>query len=144
MRLVALFLLFTSYRQLEAVYELLAPRLERANRFVLRQGSHIARKQMIDVFKSVGNAVLFGTATFWEGVDIRGEALQRSSLLNYRLKCQTIRSSMPDIRRLNSAAVIHLWNERFLKPFLRLKQGVGRLIRTVKTPAPWLFATIAS
>ena len=126
------FMLFTSYRQLEAVYNLLAPRLERSNRFVLRQGSHIARKQMIDLFKSTGNAVLFGTATFWEGVDIRGDALQHVIIAKLPFE-------MPDhpLIEARHQAIKQRGGNPFMErtvpeAILKLKQGVGRLIRTTQ------------
>ena len=126
------FLLFTSYRQLDAVYELLAPRLERQKRFVLRQGGSIGRKQMLDLFKSTGNAVLFGTATFWEGVDVRGDALQHVIISKLPFEMPDHPPSMRAIRRSNNAAVIPFMERTVPEAILRLKQGVGRLIRTAQ------------
>lgn len=57
------FVLFTSYRQLEAVHALARPALDAARRFVLRQGDGIGRHQMIELFKRTGDAVLFGTSS---------------------------------------------------------------------------------
>ncbi|TVR13013.1 MAG: ATP-dependent DNA helicase [Planctomycetota bacterium] len=124
------FILFTSYRQMQQVHDLLAGRLERRQRFVLRQGGRMGRSQMLDVFKSTGNAILFGTASFWEGVDVRGEALQ--NVIIVKLPFETpghplVEARHQEIRRNGGNPFM----ERSVpEAILRLKQGIGRLIRT--------------
>lgn len=124
------FILFTSYRQLERVHELVAPRLERANRFVLRHGGGMGRSQMIELFKSTGNAVLFGTASFWEGVDVRGDALKNVIITKIPFEVPNhplVEARHNDIKANGGNAFM----ERTVpEAILRLKQGVGRLIRT--------------
>ncbi len=65
------FLLFTSHRQLERVHALLAPRLKQP---VLMQGEK-PKHLLVEEFKRRVGSVLFATASFWEGVDVVGEAL---------------------------------------------------------------------
>ncbi|NOQ37017.1 MAG: DEAD/DEAH box helicase, partial [Methylococcaceae bacterium] len=65
------FFLFTSYRALNRAEELLADRLDYP---LLVQGKR-PKGLLLDDFKRLGNAVLLGTSSFWEGVDVRGEAL---------------------------------------------------------------------
>ena len=124
------FVLFTSYRQLERVHDLVAPRLERAKRFVLRQGGGMGRSQMIDVFKSSGDAVLFGTASFWEGVDVRGDALKNVIITKIPFEVPNhplVEARHNDIKANGGNPFM----ERSVpEAILRLKQGVGRLIRT--------------
>jgi ATP-dependent DNA helicase DinG len=124
------FILFTSYRQLEAVHRLLAPRLERAKRFVVRQGDRMGRSQMLDLFKSVGNGVLFGTASFWEGVDVQGEALSNVIITKLPFEMPNhplVEARHNEIKRKGGNPFM----ERTVpEAILRLKQGVGRLIRT--------------
>lgn len=124
------FVLFTSYRQLAAVHDLLLPRLERANRFVLRQGGPLGRSRMIDLFKQTGNAVLFGTSSFWEGVDVRGEALR--NVVICKLPFEMPAHPLVEARH---AAITANGGNAFMErsvpeAILRLKQGIGRLIRT--------------
>lgn len=123
------FILFTSYRQLDAVHHLMRPELDRRNRFVLRQGDQLGRSQMIDLFKRMGNAVLFGTASFWEGVDVQGEAL--SNVIITKLPFEVPNHPVVEARHRD---ITQRGGNPFLErtvpeAILRLKQGFGRLIR---------------
>ena len=66
------FCLFTSYAQMRALYERLAPVLG----FPLLLHGTAPRKALLEEFRSTPNAVLFGTSSFWQGVDVQGEALE--------------------------------------------------------------------
>ena len=124
------FVLFTSYRQLKAVHDLVRPTLDRANRFVLRHGDGMGRAQMLDLFKRVGNAVLFGTASFWEGVDVPGDALRHVIITKLPFEVPNhpvVEARHLDIKRRGGNAFM----ERTVpEAIIRLKQGFGRLIRT--------------
>jgi ATP-dependent DNA helicase DinG len=65
------FCLFTSYSQMRDLYERLLPVLEYP---ILLHGS-APRNALLEQFRTTPNAVLFGTASFWQGVDVQGEAL---------------------------------------------------------------------
>ncbi len=65
------FVLFTSYVQMREVYERVRPRLRYP---LLIQGS-MPRTELLDRFRSTPHAVLFGTSSFWQGVDVQGEQL---------------------------------------------------------------------
>jgi len=67
--------LFTSYRDMQAVAAAVAPELRRAGRPFLIQGGDIARTELAQMMRDAGNAVLFGTDSFWTGVDVPGDAL---------------------------------------------------------------------
>lgn len=121
------FLLFTSHRALRRAHELLKDRSD-FNYPLLVQGTG-SRSELLVRFRSLGNAVLLGAASFWEGVDVRGEAL--SVVLIDRLPF-----APPDDPVL--AARIEALREEGGNPFmdfqlpqavLQLKQGAGRLIR---------------
>jgi len=123
------FVLFTSFRQLDAVFARVRPHLERANRFVLRHGDGMGRSQMLDLFKRVGNAVLFGTASFWEGVDVQGEALSNVIITKLPFEVPNhplIEARHREIARRGGNAFM----ERSVpEAIIKLKQGFGRLIR---------------
>ena len=119
------FLLFTSHRALRRAHELLKDRIEYP---LLVQGTG-SRSELLVRFRQLGNAVLLGAASFWEGVDVRGEAL--SVVLIDKLPF-----APPDDPVL--AARIEALREEGGNPFmdyqlpqavLQLKQGAGRLIR---------------
>ena len=65
------FLLFTTLRALRKAHELLRDRIAYP---LLVQGTG-SRSQLLSRFRALGNAVLLGSQSFWEGVDVRGEAL---------------------------------------------------------------------
>jgi ATP-dependent DNA helicase DinG len=119
------FLLFTSHRALRRAHELLRDRVDYP---LLVQGTG-SRSELLVRFRELGNAVLLGAASFWEGVDVRGEAL--SVVLIDKLPF-----TPPDDPVL--AARVEALKEEGGNPFmeyqlpqavLQLKQGAGRLIR---------------
>ncbi len=121
------FLLFTSYRALREAEERLSGRLDYP---LLVQGA-APKAVLLREFRALGNAVLLGTASFWEGVDVRGEAL--SCVIIDRLPFAAPGDPVLQAR-------IESLRQRGEDPFLcyqlpqaviTLKQGVGRLIRDV-------------
>ncbi len=119
------FFLFTSHRALKQVALLLSYQL---NYPLLIQGDE-AKPILLARFREMGNAVLLGTATFWEGVDVKGEAL--SCVIIDKLPFASpvdpvIRGKMAYLksRGLSGFDELSLPNA-----VLALKQGVGRLIR---------------
>ena len=118
--------LFTSYSQLRATQRAIQAPLAQAGITVQAQGEGISRGQLLENFRSGEKRVLLGTRSFWEGVDVPGEAL--SCLAIARLPF-----SVP------SDPVFAARAETFDQPFLeyavpeailRFRQGFGRLIRT--------------
>lgn len=119
------FFLFTSHRALKLVAQRLANTL---NYPLLIQGEE-AKPILLARFRQLGNAVLLGTATFWEGVDVKGEAL--SCVIIDKLPFANpvdpvVRGKMAYLksRGLSGFDELSLPNA-----VLALKQGVGRLIR---------------
>ncbi len=120
--------LFTSNSALRATYKALEPRLARQDIVPLGHGIDGSRRNLIRRFTTLPRAVLFGSASFWEGVDVVGEAL--SVLVLTRLPFE-----VPGDPVFSARA------EQFADPFtefsipsaiLRFKQGFGRLIRSPK------------
>ena len=118
--------LFTSYTQLKMTSKTISPYLEENGIYVYEQGKGASPNVLLENFRSAEKAVLLGTRSFWEGVDIPGEAL--SVLVITRLPFE-----------VPSDPVIAARSEMFEDPFheynlpeavLRFRQGFGRLIRT--------------
>ena len=124
------FVLFTSYRQLDAVYQRVRPFLERSNRFVLKHGDKLGRSAMIDLFKRIGNAVLFGTSSFWEGVDVQGDALSNVIITKLPFEVPNHPLVQARHREITRAGGNPFMERSVPEAILRLKQGFGRLIRT--------------
>ncbi len=121
------FFLFTSHRALNQAAEILGKELKYP---LLIQGSR-PKALLLEQFKDAGNAVLLGTSSFWEGVDVRGEALScviidklpfaspGDPVLKARLDAMTQQGKNPFFEYQLPTAVI------------ALRQGIGRLIRDV-------------
>lgn len=120
------FLLFTSYRMMNAVHDRLSTKLPYK---LLRQGE-MSNDRLLAEFRESESACLFGVHSFWEGVDVKGE----------QLSCVVIDKlpfAVPDspINRARCDAITNAggnWFRDYAMPQaqIRLKQGFGRLIRT--------------
>jgi ATP-dependent DNA helicase DinG len=124
------FLLFTSLRAMREAHALLAERFaETGLDFPLLLQGEGSRSELLERFRGLGNAVLVASQSFWEGVDVRGEAL--SLVLIDRLPF-----SPPDdpvlaarIERINAQGHNAFMEYQLPEAVIALKQGAGRLIR---------------
>jgi DNA polymerase-3 subunit epsilon/ATP-dependent DNA helicase DinG len=118
--------LFTSYSSLKATSKGITAALNQADILVYEQGDGSSRRQLMENFKGAEHAVLLGTRSFWEGVDMPGEAL--SCLAITRLPFAVPTDPI-------FAARSETFDEPFLQysvpdAILKFRQGFGRLIRT--------------
>lgn len=118
--------LFTSYAQLQRTSDRIQPILAQHDIQVYEQGEGASANMLLETFRETERAVLLGTRSFWEGVDVPGEAL--SVLVIVKLPFD-----------VPSDPIIAARSETFEDPFyqyalpeaiLRFRQGFGRLIRT--------------
>lgn len=119
-------ILFTSYRLLHAVHDALDE-----STVVLAQGIDGPRSKLIEQFTSSdGPVVLLGTDSFWEGVDLPGEALEILIItrLPFPVPTDPVFSALAD--RMAQAGKDPFFDLSIPRAILKLRQGVGRLIRT--------------
>jgi ATP-dependent DNA helicase DinG len=122
--------LFTSHRLLTEAARQLAPWFAERKIALYAQSDGLPRTRMIEAFKKDVDSVIFGTDSFWQGVDVPGEAL--SNVIIVRLPF-----SVPDHPLLEARLeeIQRRGGNRFLEyqvpeAILKLKQGFGRLIRS--------------
>ncbi len=122
------FLLFTSHRALRAAAVLLERQLP-AHWPLLVQG-RAPREQLLRRFRASGRAVLLGTASFWEGVDVQGPALRLVMIDRLPFASPEDPVVRARIEHLQSQGASAFKEYQLPEAVLALKQGVGRLIRS--------------
>jgi len=125
------FVLFTSYSMLKLCYELLEARLKEHRFNPLKQGDS-ERQKLLNAFKTTDRSVLFGTDSFWEGVDVVGEALRCVIIVKLPFKVPS-----DPIIQARSEAITARGGDPFMEyslpqAIVKFKQGFGRLIRNRK------------
>ncbi len=124
------FFLFTSLRAMREARELLETGMNRMGmQYPLLMQGEGSRSDLLDRFRKLGNAVLLGSASFWEGVDVRGEALSLVII-------DKLPFSPPDdpvlaarIEKINNEGRNAFMEYQVPQAVITLKQGAGRLIR---------------
>jgi ATP-dependent DNA helicase DinG len=122
------FLLFTSHRALRTAAAILE-RLLPAQWPLLIQG-RAPREQLLRRFRASGRAVLLGTASFWEGVDVQGSALRLVLIDRLPFASPEDPVVRARIEHLESQGASAFRDYQLPEAVLTLKQGVGRLIRS--------------
>jgi ATP-dependent DNA helicase DinG len=129
---VGAMVLFTSYKDLNTVYEQISDEMYQKDILLLAQGRGYSRTVALNEFRDHGSAVLLGTSSFWEGVDVPGESL--SLLILYKLPFQVpsepvIEAYYEKLRREGKDPFMH---STLPNAMLKFRQGFGRLIRNKK------------
>ncbi len=119
------FLLFTSYRSLNLAAERLKEELDYP---LLVQGT-TSRTELLQRFRELGNAVLLGTGSFWEGIDVKGEALSLVVIDKLPFSSPGDPVMQARINSINQNGGNAFMDYQLPKAVITLKQGVGRLIR---------------
>jgi ATP-dependent DNA helicase DinG len=124
------FVLFTSYQMLEKMAARLEDWLAENDFGLLQQGAELDRSAMIADFKRKDNSVLFGTDSFWQGVDVPGQAL--SNVIIVRLPFAVpdqplLAGRLEQIRRKGGNPFL---DYQLPSAIIKFKQGFGRLIRS--------------
>ncbi|NJD39347.1 MAG: helicase [Geobacter sp.] len=124
------FVLFTSFDLLRQTHAVLKPELERQGLTVLRQGEGGGRHQLLARFRKEQHGVLFGTDSFWEGVDVKGDALRLVVIARLPFQVPTEPIQQARAERIASQGGDPFREMSVPQAVLKLRQGFGRLIRS--------------
>ena len=120
------FLLFTSYKAMHEARQLLSD----SGLVLLVQGD-APKQQLVSCFKKTQNALLLGTSSFWEGVDVKGEALSCVVLDKLPFASPADPVLQARINYLQQQGINAFYQLQLPQAAMALKQGAGRLIRDI-------------
>ena len=124
------FVLFTSYRMLDAAARQLGPWFARKKITLYSQSDGLPRSKMVEAFRSDVNSVIFGADSFWQGVDVPGEALSNVIIVRLPFSVPShplLEARLEEIRRRGGNPFVEY---QVPEAVIKLKQGFGRLIRS--------------
>ncbi|GAW32091.1 helicase C-terminal domain-containing protein [Carboxydocella sp. JDF658] len=124
--------LFTSYKHLNTVADLIAEPMLQMGRKLLLHGRDGSRGRLIQEFKSIDGAVLFGTQSFWEGVDLPGDLLRMVVIMKLPFAVPTYPPVQAKMELCRQAGKNPFTRVSLPRAIIQFKQGFGRLIRTAE------------
>ncbi|MCL6515525.1 helicase C-terminal domain-containing protein [Alicyclobacillus sp.] len=123
--------LFTSYALLRATADLARPALAAQDIAVYAQGQDGGRTKLLEMFRRHPRSVLFGTQSFWEGIDLPGDQLVALVIVRLPFAPPTHPVQQARAERLKAQGLDPFAHHSLPDAVVRFRQGFGRLIRTV-------------
>ncbi len=124
------FVLFTSYDLLKRSAAAVLPWMNEQGMLLLSQAGELNRTQLIDRFKSTRRSVLFGTDSFWQGVDVPGDALQNVIITKLPFSVPDHPLLQARLEAIRKGGGNPFRDYQLPESVIKFRQGFGRLIRT--------------
>ncbi len=124
------FVLFTSFATLREAADLIAPRIAELGMPMLVQDRDGSRSALLDRFRASGRAVLLGTSSFWQGVDVPGRALRNVIITRLPFEPPDRPLTQARLEMIQARGGNPFMEDSLPRAVIRFRQGFGRLIRT--------------
>jgi len=122
--------LFTSKESMRRTWDVTASVLKAIGMNPMMQGESIKNRRMLDIMRESDNAVIFGLDSFWEGVDVRGEALKCLIIAKLPFEVPTAPITLSRTEDIEKKGGNAFYEYSLPRAVIKFRQGVGRLIRS--------------
>jgi len=122
--------LFTARDAMKKTWDITASTLQSLGLHPMMQGEHVRKRAMLEIMRESRNAVIFGLDSFWEGIDIRGDALKSLIITKLPFEVPTEPLTYARTKDIERKGGNPFYEYSLPRAIIKFRQGFGRLIRS--------------